>query len=42
MAETLRKVIADSLATVGAMSTEEMLAQRQARLRAYGRFKESA
>jgi acetyl-CoA carboxylase carboxyl transferase subunit alpha len=42
MAETLRKAIADSLATVGAMSTEEMLAQRQARLRAYGRFKESA
>ncbi|HSG20173.1 MAG TPA: acetyl-CoA carboxylase carboxyltransferase subunit alpha, partial [Burkholderiaceae bacterium] len=37
MAETLRKAIADSLATVGAMSTEEMLAQRQARLRAYGR-----
>lgn len=42
MAETLRKAIADSLAAVGAMSTEEMLAQRQARLRAYGRFKESA
>ncbi len=42
MAETLRKAIADSLATVGAMSTEEMLVQRQARLRAYGRFKESA
>lgn len=42
MAETLRKAIADSLATVGAMSTEEMLALRQARLRAYGRFKESA
>ncbi|CAM8632735.1 MAG: hypothetical protein RJA17_629 [Pseudomonadota bacterium] len=42
MAETLRKAIADGLATVGAMSTEDMLAQRQARLRAYGRFKESA
>jgi acetyl-CoA carboxylase carboxyl transferase subunit alpha len=42
MAETLRKAMSEALATVGAMSTEEMLAQRQARLRAYGRFKESA
>jgi acetyl-CoA carboxylase carboxyl transferase subunit alpha len=42
MAETLRAAIEESLASVSAMSTEEMLEQRQARLRAYGRFKESS
>ena len=42
MAETLRAAIEESLSSVSAMSTEEMLEQRQARLRAYGRFKESA
>jgi acetyl-CoA carboxylase carboxyl transferase subunit alpha len=42
MAETLREAIEQSLSSVSAMSTEEMLEQRQARLRAYGRFKESS
>jgi acetyl-CoA carboxylase carboxyl transferase subunit alpha len=42
MAETLRAAIEESLSSVSAMSTEEMLEQRQARLRAYGRFKESS
>lgn len=42
MAATLRKAIEQSLSSVSAMSTEEMLLQRQARLRAYGRFKESS
>ncbi len=42
MAETLRAAIEQSLSSVSAMSTEEMLEQRQARLRAYGRFKESS
>lgn len=42
MAETLREAIEESLSSVSAMSTEEMLEQRQARLRAYGRFKESS
>ena len=42
MAKTLKKAIVESLAQVQAMSTEEMLATRQARLRAYGRFKEAS
>ena len=42
MAETIRAAIEESLSSVSAMSTEEMLEQRQARLRAYGRFKESS
>ena len=42
MAETLLAAIEESLSSVSAMSTEEMLEQRQARLRAYGRFKESS
>ncbi|MEY3970799.1 MAG: hypothetical protein RLZZ80_497 [Pseudomonadota bacterium] len=42
MAKSLKKAILDSLSQVQAMSTEEMLATRQARLRAYGRFKEAS
>ena len=42
MAKSLKKAIVESLAQVQAMSTEEMLATRQARLRAYGRFKEAS
>jgi acetyl-CoA carboxylase carboxyl transferase subunit alpha len=42
MAKALKKAILESLAQVQAMSTEEMLATRQARLRAYGRFKEAS
>jgi acetyl-CoA carboxylase carboxyl transferase subunit alpha len=42
MAKTLKKAILESLAQVQAMSTEEMLATRHARLRAYGRFKEAS
>ena len=42
MAKTLKKAIVESLSQVQAMSTEEMLATRQARLRAYGRFKEAS
>jgi acetyl-CoA carboxylase carboxyl transferase subunit alpha len=42
VAKTLKKAILESLAQVQAMSTEEMLATRQARLRAYGRFKEAS
>ncbi len=42
MAKSLKKAISESLAQVQALSTEEMLATRQARLRAYGRFKEAS
>lgn len=41
-ASALRKAIEESLKTVTAMTTDDMLAQRQARLRAYGRFKEAS
>jgi acetyl-CoA carboxylase carboxyl transferase subunit alpha len=42
MAKSLKKAILESLSQVQALSTEEMLATRQARLRAYGRFKEAS
>jgi len=41
-ASALRKAIEESLKAVTAMTTDDMLAQRQARLRAYGRFKETS
>jgi acetyl-CoA carboxylase carboxyl transferase subunit alpha len=41
-ASALRKAIEESLKAVTAMTTDDMLAQRQARLRAYGRFKEAS
>ncbi|MFM1827458.1 MAG: hypothetical protein RLY67_839, partial [Pseudomonadota bacterium] len=41
-ASSLRKAIEESLKAVTAMTTDDMLAQRQARLRAYGRFKEAS
>lgn len=42
MAKSLKKAILEALAQVQALSTEDMLATRQARLRAYGRFKEAS
>ena len=42
MAKSLKKAIVEALAQVQALSTEDMLATRQARLRAYGRFKEAS